>query len=682
MVTEVDINRATFDSLKMSGTMMKHGVVMPDEHPTDPSLYKVNFGDITASASGRLEDGIWCDNGMSPFVRFRDINNTPISMGSYTPIAPYMPVTVLMRNGGVGQGTIVGPAKTNVGLPDPENRDHLYMVAQTPKESWIALDDKIGNIQLMFEGGSSSVVLAEDNITLEIGKGDKSGKESVTSLNVSKSGFIFRMRDATMKFDESGFSVGFDNTEEQEHSSSFSITRDSIKAQAGKTMQMNAAVSISAKAEKIAFEGVRDASFVGNQVKINGAQITSIKGNQIELEGFWNVQLKAMHVGVQANIMYREDSSIKYVTNITELNKTSGIAAHRTLSNNTWVTASNLTFAAFNAIYLTPEMVYGSAAVAMGIVSGIEGMSKGVHSMLKEVGQMWMAKTMPVSVVTNILGTGYAMAGAGNRAENPSKFLFNADDTKNKKSMNSGIATSYSRKNAAMENLSVVDPLIQASMTALYTGGSSPASAVNPDTQWALEMGIGGVAEEATQVSGNIIGLDTAGITMTDSVAMLAPNGTCSTLRQGCALSSGSQSAPKCGEDGFSQAKSEQDKATGPFAEWLLASAGGGGSGGSCGGGSGSSGSCGSGGSGGSCGSGGSGGSGGSCGSGGSGGSCGSSGYSNSPCPPGYYQNISGQCVREGTVSGGGISSPTPCTSKFRCGACPSGYRCSEGQCA
>ncbi len=756
MITEQSINSAILDRLRVGGdTVLKHGVVLPDEHPSDPSLYKVNIGDMTASSNGRISDGIWCTNGMSPYVRFRDMNNNPVSMGSYTPIVPYTPVQVLFGNGGAGQGTIIGPAKTNVGLPDPENREHLHMVAQTPKNSWIAIDDKTSNIQVMFEGGSSSVVLSENVIVLDIGKGDASGKESDTSLSISKGSFIFRTRDSTMKFDESGFTIGFDANEEQEKSSSFQITRDVIKAQAGKSMQLNASDSISTKSEKVTIEGVKDASMTGNQVKINGAQITSIKGNQIEIEGFWNVQLKGMHIGVQASLMYREESSMKYVKNTTQAINTIGIAGQKASFNNTWVLGTNYTIAAENAT--TPEILFDQAlgALAMPAVILLQEASEAVYEVLKVVGQAWMLKVMPVSVLTNILGTGYAMAGAGNRSENESKFLFNTKDKNSKKNLNTGIATSFTRKNTAMENLSVVDPLIQGSLTALYTGGVAPATTVNPDTQWSLEMGIGGIAEESTRSTGNIMGMDAAGTTMTGSCALLDTNGTCSTLRKstaGCTGYGGDGEPKQCQEDAYNTTERLQGKAESPFGDKLIkghldvtgetatemvggAAMGGSHGGGTCGQPGGGMGGSGHGGTTGQIGGGDNAG----CGDHGGGGGCasGNSSYANEPCPPGYYRCASGACLPNSTPAkagdtagglgggdysafekiamggfvhtsggcggsggsggcsgsdhgshvqggGGGHSgmSSGGCTNKYQCGGCPSGWRCSEGQCA
>ncbi len=476
MIQEQKIGTSLSSTYKTGDVVMKHGIVMPDKHPADPSLYLINIGDMTASANNRLADGIWCTNSITPYTRFRDINNNPVSFGSHFPLLPYMPVTVLIPNGGAGQGIVISPAKTNTNVPDPEN-DSLYMVAQTPNGSHIAMDDKTGNVQVFYNRGNSSVVLSEDNITLEIGKGENGGIAHGTSLSISGGSFIFRTRDSMMKFDESGLSIGFDATDEQSNSSSFSITKDSIRAQAGKNLQLNAPDSISALAEKVTIQGLKDASLVGNHVKVNGAQLTSIKGTQIELEAFWNVQLKGMYVGVQANLMYKESSMIKHSQNVIQTLETSGIASNKSsvIAN---VAKASFTIASFNAI--TPKPSWFAGGIAGGIYAGGKAASESVNAVMGGIGVLWLAKTSTTAIIANVLGTGSTMAGAGSRAEKPSTFLFNARNKNNKKSINSGLATSFIRKNQVMENLSVVDPLIQSSMTAVSANGKSPADSVQP----------------------------------------------------------------------------------------------------------------------------------------------------------------------------------------------------------
>jgi hypothetical protein len=591
--------------MKGKGTIVKNGVVMPDKHPTDPSLYLVHIGDRTASSSGRLEDGVWCINAMSPYTRFRDINNNAVSFGSYIPLQPFTPVTITIPNGGMGTPLITGLAKTNVNVPDPENRDSLYMLAQTPKGSWIAIDDKRNNIQIMHNKGSSSVVLAENNITLELSKGDNSGKAHDTSLSLSKGSFIFKMRDAMMKMDEGGFVVGFDKIDGNEHASYLKVTRDGIEIYGNKYFKLNTDEYATMNSREITIEGTKDASFLSNHVKVNGTQLTSIKGNQIELEGFWNVQLKGMHIGFQATVQLTELTALRFTTITTESKKI-GIYAE-TAGDHSLVTGA-LNIGATNILMdgMIVENSGGGATAAEAAFGEAEGVNEAAHAILEEVGTAWMGKNVFISTITKVLGGGPFLAGSGKTSEAPSGMLQTAKDKTNKKSINSTAATFYSRKNDALEELTIVDSLIEESMTAVNTGGQSPAALTKSSAYGAggsagagvsgslLEQAITGTPELSTKPSGSIIGMNTEEIQGTlvnimnggtidqssqpggggdscyvaqNSCNIMQPDGPFASLREsimGCGQDPGAAKAKQCGET-IASAQGMADEQTSKF---------------------------------------------------------------------------------------------------------------------
>jgi len=509
--------------MKGKGTIVKNGVVMPDKHPTDPSLYLVHLGDRTASANGRLEDGVWCINALSPYTRYRDINNNAVSFGSYIPLLPFTPVTVTIPSGGMGTPLITGLAKTNVNVPDPDNRDSLYMLAQTPKGSWISIDDNRNNIQIMHNKGSSSMILAENNITLEIAKGDNSGKAHDTSLSLSKGSFIFKMRDAMMKMDESGFIVGFDKIDGNEHASYLKVTRDGIEIYGNKYFKLNTDEYATINSREVTIEGTKDASLLSNHVKVNGTQLTSIKGNQIELEGFWNVQLKGTHIGFQATVQLTELTALRYTTIATESKKI-GVYAE-TAGDHSLVTGA-LNIGATNILMdgLIVENSGAGLSVAEAAFVAAEGANTIAHATLMEMGILWMGKNVAVSTITKALGGGPVMAGAAKTSEAPSGILQIAKDKENKKSINSTTATFYSRKNDALEQLTIVDSLIEESLTAVNTGGQAPSAVTKSNSFGAggsagagvsgslLEQAITGTPELSTKPTGPIIGMNTKDI--------------------------------------------------------------------------------------------------------------------------------------------------------------------------
>lgn len=530
-----------------TGVVMKHGIIMSDRNETDPTLYRVNIGDMTASATGRVETGIWCVNSIFPYTRHVNMSNNPMTYGAHMPLHPDTPVVVLIPNGGSGNGTIIAFAPTNTSVPDPENRDDLYTVLETPGGSLIAVDEKADNIQIMHKNGNSSIVLADNVINLEIGDPAKGGQEHGTSLSLSMDSFIIKLKDSTMKFDKSGLSVNFDaNEEKQDKASSFLVSRDNITLAAGKNMQLNAKDSVSSKSQKLYLEGIDDASVTSNQVRINGSQLTTITGTQIFLHGFWNVQLKGMHVGLQAIMKQTETAMIKQTTNTNQVSTTALLSA-------SYATQHVITTPAF---YLSALANLQDIKVTNGGTLGIKlygdlyASAEAEHLTLQTTGIELLTKTLATSAMTYIMGAS-EMAGSGQRSDNESKPLLHTKDVNDKKSLNSVAATAHNLKKKTMERISVIDPLLQASMTAVYTGGTSASSLTSGVSNMVLEAGLSGHTEAGTQSKcSNSVGLDITGITMTDSAEILAPEGTMATVRKNivaCLGYAGTDQAKMCG---------------------------------------------------------------------------------------------------------------------------------------
>ncbi len=560
-------------------TIIKIGIVSPDKHSSDPSLYKIHIPDMTSNQKNLNENGIWCHNKLGNYTGFTDANNNDITLGSYFPLQPGMPVITMIPNGGQGEGIIIGPAKTNINVPDPENVDQLFMLAKTPRNSWVAIDDKTRNVEIMFENGMSSVVLGENIVSLEIGKGDgNSGTEALTSFSINSQGFLFKNKYGTMSFDDTGFSIGFDADEEgQDNASFFKVTRDIVELNAGKNMQFNAMESISTKAKKVTSQGIDENSITANQVKINGSQLTSIKGTQIELEGFWNVQLKGVHVGIQADVMLREMGSTRYSTFITQTEGIIGIMSTYAMEKNLVVPSVNA-IGAFTNLFDTEPISSGyGATVAIAATTAAASASQILYEGLQVLGIAWLMKNPAIAAITKVLGTGWALAGSGIPSESPSKILTITKNKKDKKSINSGIATKRAQKDRVNRNLSVAHVSLATHITAAGAGTSSVAtSSGNSTVQKFLESGITGNKEEGSKSSGNIIQLNTDGLmTLKNSVKMVSDDPAMKAARKTISGAEGYDSnqaegqQPMCGDsnftDGLKESQGAQKEAKGPF---------------------------------------------------------------------------------------------------------------------
>jgi len=452
---------------KNTSAVFRNGVVLDIAHPTDPTAYFVHFGEKTASVSGRLDSGVWCHNGISSFVRYRNAENQPVAYGSYSPIQPYTPVNVLMSNGGIGMPTIIGFTPTNTSAPDMTNKQNLHVVYQTPGGSAIEMDDNVGAIRLMYNQGSSIVSLAEDIINLEVNDGDPNGRGKVvnTSLSMRKGGFKFQLKDSMMQFDETGFSVSFNDG-----GTSVKFTKKGVIMEGMDVFKVASDEQISIKGSKMTLEGTKDASLSASELKIGGKQLTNITGSQINIESMFAISLKSLAINLFAKTKIQEFAILKDTTCTGSIVRTAPIiteqaAQHAFLSG---------TFVVGAAMIGLDANIYSNMGIGLGIATPTYAAAKAAtvasHAALTALGTAMILKALPITVVNKVLAD--TLAGTSEPAQEPSGNASGARDKNDKKSYGSVAATKFMTNKAIMEKFSTVPSLMATSASALTTSSS------------------------------------------------------------------------------------------------------------------------------------------------------------------------------------------------------------------
>jgi len=451
-----DLNKSTPGTSNYQASVVRSGVVLPRKHPTDPSLYYVSFGDKTSSITKNLDSGVWCHNGISGFVRYRNADNKAVSYGSYTPIQPWTPVRVEMSHGGVGSNTIVGFMPTNTGVPNIDNTDGLHVMGLTPNGSTIEMDDKIGAVRILYNKGSSGIVLAEEFIGLEVTNGVRSGKELNSGIQLRKGAIVFKLRDSQMQFDESGLSVSFDDG-----GTSMKITKKGVIFEGQEIFKVSSKEQVSIKGSKMTLEGSKDASLSGNEVKVGGKQITNISGSQINIESIIATTIKSMAVNLWATAKYAEFCGLKDVNVLGADVRTCGLIAETSATHNVvtgaYAVASGVV--ALDATLIT-NMGLG-VSIATPAYTGSKATMVAVHAALTAMGTALLTKVAPVSVVNKILAD--TLAGTSEPAMEASGNVSGARDKKDKKSLVSVASSEFIKNKSIMEKYSVVPNLLAVS---------------------------------------------------------------------------------------------------------------------------------------------------------------------------------------------------------------------------
>ncbi len=460
-ISQIDSTKTNFEE----GSITRNGVVLPEEHPEDPSLYKVHFGRKTTDEVNGIEEGVWCINGINPFTRYLDINNTPISYGSYTPLQPYTPVTVTMSNGGRGMPTITGFAKTNTSIPDPENRNELHVLHKSPRGSMIAIDDNNGTVQIIHKKGETSIILGDDTISMEISNGDKSGKKADTFFSLSRGSFLWKMRDATMKFDESGFYVGDDDD-----SSYFKVTKDGIELHGNEYVKTTAKETVTMMSKEMTLEGTKDMSVRSSHLRVSGTQLLNLTGGSIGIEAIFSAQIKAMHISTKAQILHTVDTPNR-LTRIPIYDiKTVGVYSEKssvhTVKTSTWALGSSLIAA--DGLILT-NMGYGNALSNSNYNIGLATTTTQEGVLIKTTTTM-ITKETSIAATNRVLTD--TLAGTAKPAQEARGNFAKAKDKNNTKTINSVITTKLAKIESVMEAVSTVPNLVASAQSSLYRGNA------------------------------------------------------------------------------------------------------------------------------------------------------------------------------------------------------------------
>jgi len=437
-------------------TLIRTGIVLPQKHPNDPTLYYVSFGERTTNPDGLLDSGVWCANGIQPYIRYRDANNNAITYGSYIPIQPYTPVNVLMANGGIGLSTIIGFPPTPTSVPDMENRDNLHVLGQTPRGNAIELDDKVGAIRIIQNKGASMISMADELIALDITQGaGGSAKETNTNITMRKGGIYLNLPNSRLQFDETGLSISFDDD-----GTKVRITKKGVSFEGCETFKVHSDEQVTLKGNKMTLQGTKDASLTASELKVGGKQLTTISGAQINMESIFAITLKSLAINFLAWSKIQEVTPLKDATILGMDVKTAPIITNQTPSFNI---TSGVTAIASGLVALDFN-VFTNTGMAMSIApptcASCKATCVACHAALTALGTTMLLKTAPIVSTNKILAD--TIAGTSEPAQGKGGGTEGAKDKNDKKSYSSVAATKFNSNNYNMEKYSVAPNQLEA----------------------------------------------------------------------------------------------------------------------------------------------------------------------------------------------------------------------------
>jgi hypothetical protein len=305
----------------------------------------------------------------------------------------------------------------------------------------------------MHNKGETSVVLADDVISMEVSTGKNSGKQSDTSMTMSKGSFVFKLKDATMKFDESGFFVGSDG-----ESSYFKVTKDGIELHGESFVKGTAKEVVTMQGKTVTISGSKDLSLKSNHLRLSGTQLLNLTGSHIGIEAIFNVRLKGQHIGTEATILHTTDAPAR-ITNIPIQDvKTVGVYSEKSSTHNIKTSVY--------ALKSGQVFSEGQTLVNSGMGSIL---AEGAYTAGKTTTGLMVEATKALTTLTTLKNSGMAAAGnilvkelggSADAAQGPSSKKADAKDKKDNQSINSIIATENIQIDAKMNTVTIAPTVL------------------------------------------------------------------------------------------------------------------------------------------------------------------------------------------------------------------------------
>ena len=272
-----------------------YGIVLPDIDPLKQGRYKVYFPEKMQRPDGQVQDGIWCQNGLSGFRGYRNSDNQPIVSGSYRPIQPGAPVIITMTGANTNP-TIARMAVTNINAPDPQNRDSVYVIEQTPDGSSIEIDSKKGYVHLGYRHGAGNILMTKDTISMELLAGSTAGKSLVSGISIKPDSISMQLKDSTMELNSTGFGVTLKD------GSYIRMSKKGLEIYGEDFVNISSKKTASLLSKQVNINGTSQLHLLGSDTKVTGTQKMAMNGTQVSIESFLTTQLKGMHIGMDAKM--------------------------------------------------------------------------------------------------------------------------------------------------------------------------------------------------------------------------------------------------------------------------------------------------------------------------------------------------------------------------------------------
>ena len=337
-----------------------------------------------------------------------------IDYGSYTPLYAGVRVLITFIGNNIDTDGYVIAIDSDIKQPTPSSKYNLIYKSQSG--SSISVDDDTGVMHLKNNNGSSNVLLGKDSITLQLSKPDpkNGGTKKASSLILDENQLKIQFGEDTAYI----FSVnGFETTLGKDTATSFAISEDGISMQGNKFLNLSSDNGkIHIYGEETFLTGYNEMHVYGSDTRITGGQKCQVSGTTVNIQGWFDTHIKAMHVGIDAYIMYNLKTLVKNSNSLAIDNKSSIIDSSATTIHST----TSSVIARASSIEARDGMLISGmgigASMAGGVNASMIGTTLGLELAFGISGTFLLSNDPFTGIATNIINlsiAGIAQQAAG-----------------------------------------------------------------------------------------------------------------------------------------------------------------------------------------------------------------------------------------------------------------------------
>jgi len=371
------------------------GIIQDIFDEADPTKYFVSIPELTSSH----KEPILVKNNLNNYsaVKIKNVDNTLYS-GIYYPLNPGTKVNIQFYTNEITSGYIESLHNDSQAIPPGESPDSYYLLMETPGGSRAYFDTDKERFHIHNETHLGGADIFTDGNTITLQTNTKTN-EAASSLELSQNGFIVKIGDRSLIFNESGLAVNSGT----KGNTFINMTDKGISIKGEEFLSFDTQ-KLNMRGELVALQSLGQLHIRGTVLNLTGTQKAALNSSVVHIEGWMSTYIKAgLTLNLESLVFYKVQSLISDELNLAMKHSFSAIEAREST-----ITAETSTFkASAISVMANDGVIINNLGVASDIAptlaTSMLGVSSGLTAAFMAFGTFLSLDNIASSVVGTVV---------------------------------------------------------------------------------------------------------------------------------------------------------------------------------------------------------------------------------------------------------------------------------------